>query len=411
MSGTNSNINRTPASELTSAMTGTTIGDMKPWRIRLELTHHGISEFNRGTLILRMDENKTFINTGPILTDADAKNKYIIECKISQTIGGSNVDGKTFQFQIKGCSIDVDKHKGSIIMLELVEIQVRLSESITSKRHMFITPTNEFSRRLLDFNWFQNSKYEAGSPNVNMIFSACGEDEFSDCTGDKKLALPKTDNLKQNYTPVGLETFHELLIDCVKRLSNEETVGGIFTDFYFDFDPVTDATNTMKCFAEEFGGIDSGITLDPKAIDTIDATKSQQASITHVKFKNHVLVKGSKSGGTLPMEECRYTSRLEHAMVRPTWSASTAYIKDKQVKVVTTFTGTSITDWTAREQSVVRYYRCIQNRSATSTTPDQDTSYWQEDFVNITPFDKYGRYDLDDVVYFKVGSTVKFYRA
>ena len=410
MSGTNSQISRTPASALTSTMTGTTTGDMKPWRIRLELTHHGISEFNRGTLILRMDENKTFINTGPILTNETAKNNYIIECKISQTIGGSNVDGKTFQFQIKGCSIDVDKHKGSIIILELVEIQVRLSESVTTRRNLFITPKDEFSRRLVDFNYFQNSKSEAGSPNVNMILTACGEDDYSDCTGDKKIALPFSDNLKQNYTPVGLETYHELMIECIKRLSNEETIGGVFTDFYFDFES-TSATNTMKCFAEEFGGVDSGITLDPKAIDTIDATKSQQASINHVKFKNHVLIKGSTNSGTLPMEECRYASILEHALLRPKWDSGTAYRVNAQVKVLTTFTGTSITNWTSKPQTIVRYYKCIQNRSATSTTPDQDTSYWQEDFVNITPFDKYGRYDLDDVVYFKVGSTVKFYRA
>ena len=122
-----------------------------------------------------------------------------------------------------------------------------------------------------------------------MILTVCGEDDYSDCTGDKKIALPFSDNLKQNYTPVGLETYHELMIDCIKRLSNEETIGGVCTDFYFDFES-TSATNTMKCFAEEFGGVDSGITLDPKAIDTIDATKSQQASINHVKFKNHVLI-------------------------------------------------------------------------------------------------------------------------
>ena len=88
MSGTNSQISRTPASALTSSMTGTTTGDLKPWRIRMELTHHGISEFNRGTLILRMDENKTFINTGPILTNESAKNNCLIESKISQTISG-----------------------------------------------------------------------------------------------------------------------------------------------------------------------------------------------------------------------------------------------------------------------------------------------------------------------------------
>ena len=144
MSGTNSQISRTPASALTSSMTGTTTGDLKPWRIRMELTHHGISEFNRGTIILRMDENKTFINTGPILTNESAKNNYIIECKISQTISGSNVDGKTFQFQIKGCSIDVDKHKGSIIILHLVEIQVRLSEAVTTKRNLYQQPDDEF---------------------------------------------------------------------------------------------------------------------------------------------------------------------------------------------------------------------------------------------------------------------------
>ena len=95
--GSNTNPSRTPSTEIPN-------GDLKPWRVRMTLTNHGISEFNRGQIILRMDENKTFINTGPILTDENAKNKYIVECKITQSISGSDVTGKTFQFQINDYS-------------------------------------------------------------------------------------------------------------------------------------------------------------------------------------------------------------------------------------------------------------------------------------------------------------------
>jgi len=400
--GSNTNPSRTPSTEIPS-------GDLKPWRIRMTLTNHGISEFNRGQIILRMDENKTFINTGPILTDENAKNKYIVECKITQSISGSDVTGKTFQFQIKGCSIDVDQQKGSIIILDLVEIQVRLAESVTTTINLFETPNREFMSRLTEFNNFQGVA-SATSPNVTMLYSSCASDDISTCQGQQKIALPKVDELKQHYQPVGVETYHELLIDCIKRLSNEETVGGVFKDFYFDFENTT-ATNTMKCFAEEYGGTDSGVVLDPKSIDTIDATETQQASISHVKYKNHVLVKGQSLAGTLPMDMARYRSYFEHAKIRPAWSASTSYIVGNQVKVATYFTGTSITNWTAQPQYVIRYYKCIKDRSANATTPDQDTTYWREDFVNITPFDKYGRYDMDDVVYHISGSTVKFYRA
>ncbi len=393
--GSNTNPSRTPSTEIPN-------GDLKPWRIRLQMVHHGVSEVNKGSIILRMDENKTFINTGPILTDEEAKNKYIIEAKISQTIGGSTNTGKTFQFQIKSCSIDVDQNQGSTITLELVEIQIRMKEAFTGARHMYYTPEKEFTSRLLEFNNYQGTNNSINSPSVSVLYSACSADDISTCNGQSKIALPKTDNLKQHYTPAGLETYHDLLIDVISKLSNESSVGGVFTDFYFDFE-TTSATNTMLVIAEEYGSQDTGITLDPKAIDTIDATETQQASINHVNFKNHVILKGNSSSGSLPTEFMRYVSELEHAKIRPEWSSSNSYVVGQQVKTITTVTGVSA--------KVVRFFECIQTRSATSTKPDQDHTYWKEDFNNIPKYDKYGRYSEDDIVYFNPSNEIRYYRA
>ncbi len=79
--------NVTASSDLSSAMTGTTTGDMTPWRIRLELTNTGETGVdNSGRLLLRVDDVKTFIKTGPILLNEDAKKKYLIDVKITQNI-------------------------------------------------------------------------------------------------------------------------------------------------------------------------------------------------------------------------------------------------------------------------------------------------------------------------------------
>jgi len=102
--------------DLPVSLTETTVGDLVPWLVRLELDNTGADgEINSGRLTLRVDELKTFISTGPILVDEDAKTKYLIEAQIIQTDPdfGPDLEGKVFRFQIGTPTINVDNGLGS----------------------------------------------------------------------------------------------------------------------------------------------------------------------------------------------------------------------------------------------------------------------------------------------------------
>ena len=109
-------------------------GDLVPWRVRMELVNTGADGVdNSGTLTLRIDEKKTFIKTGPLFMEVDAKTKYLIECKITQVIDGTSTESKYWVFQIGTPSISVDKHSGALMTIQLQEIQRRTQEAFTSK--------------------------------------------------------------------------------------------------------------------------------------------------------------------------------------------------------------------------------------------------------------------------------------
>ena len=119
-------------------------GDLKPWRVRLELKNQGVNKINAGVLHLKLDESQTFVKGTPILVDEFAKNKYLIECKITQGSTG----GKTFRFNINQTSIQTSKQQGSILVINLIEMQYRTKESVTSQRHYLQTPQESFDNRV-----------------------------------------------------------------------------------------------------------------------------------------------------------------------------------------------------------------------------------------------------------------------
>ena len=131
-------------------------GDLKPWRVRLELVNTGEDGVdNSGVLTLRVDDKKTFIKTGPLFMEENAKKKYLIEAYIAQTIGGTSVKGKVFMFQIGTPQITVDRQSGGMITIQLQEIQRRTQETLSSRELRFVTPAEALDARLLDFNRFQ----------------------------------------------------------------------------------------------------------------------------------------------------------------------------------------------------------------------------------------------------------------
>ena len=369
-------------------------GDMRPWRIRLELANTGVTgEINYGTLKLRMDEQMTFVNSGPLLMTQDAKKKYLIEAYIIQTDDdGSSIESKRFRFQIGTPSLDVDKNLGSVLTISLQEIQYRMKESVSSRELRFVTPKNALTARIIDFNNHQVT-------GVNII-----------STNNK---LPDVEQLQQSYIPNSPQTIHILIDKIFENLSEPQVVGGVFKDFYYDFDP-TASTLTVDLIADEIGRVDSGVTINPISSEAFDSNEEQSASTDFVRFKNHVIVKGTADGGSLPTEHSRYSSSWLHAKLRPEWNVSNgvtdrdgntfAYLKGQTVKI-TVDTGISTIS------KVVRYFTALDNVGQPSSSPLVTVSDWNEDFLTYPSFDNHGSYEEDDVIYFDTGPDIRWYRA
>lgn len=389
---------RTASTDLLSSVdpTMTGDGDMRPWRVRLAMTNTGEDGVvNSGTIKLRVDEAKRFIQTAPILVDEDAKTKYLIEVKIKQRnpAGGADLEGKTFRFQLGSPSIDVDKNV-TLLTISLQEIQYRIKETYASRELRFVSPAKAMFDRVIDFNNAQIS-------GVNMIF-----------TNNKLPVCPLLE-----YIPQSPKTIQSAFDDIVNNLSESTVSGGTFTDFYYDFDP-TSTTLAVDMTADEIGRVSSGIILDPLSIDVVDAETEQSAVTDFVRYKNHVILRGAPDAGSLPTEHSRFSSNWLHAKLRDEFNLNAdgtspreiddrsgttfKYLKGETCKV--TFDTTSFsTDADVGGEpltKVIRFFLAQDNILTTdNTSPDQLDSKWLEDFIIYPRYDIYGRYFPGDIVY------------
>ncbi len=414
--------NVTVSPKLPTSVTGTTVGDLNPWRIRLELSNSGVGKINSGSLKLRVDEHKTFIKERtvgsiktPILVDEKAKNLYLIDAQISQTdSSGNTVYGKKFRFQIGSVDISIDQHHGSILTINVTEIQYRLKETLSSYRHWFQSAKDNLISRCNEFN---NSQLEGASGEGVVIAGLNGID------------LP--DEPKTNYLPSSPSSIHELMQETVGRLAKAVVTGGTFVDHYFDFTAHSTYTNFMNIEAKEEGSYPASGTgynyavpiIKPASVEafSVGGEESQSAVSDSNQFKNNVIVKGGSQAGSLPMEHARFGSELEHAKKRDEWNSSTTYKTGDMVKK--TFTISSV------NEKVIRFFELTKVISATSTTPslatthqsstspDQDHANWKEDFTIIPEWKDdgggkhYGRYFKDEIVYYNDSGTIKFFKA
>ena len=411
---------RTPSPKLPISVTGTSVGDLKPYRIRLVLNNCGIGKINNGDLKLRIDEHKTFIKkrtvgsiVTPVLVDENAKNEFLIEAKISQTdSAGNTIDGKTFRFQISTTDISLDSNQGAILTLHLTEIQYRLKETLSGYRHWFNNPQEVMIKRANEFN---NAQL-VNNTGVSLV-------------GLDGIDFPNSPNT--HYLPDAPQPLHELFNEICSRLARPVVKGGHFLDFYYDFQPHATLTNSMSVEAKEEGSFPASGTgynydvpvIKPLSVEAHSAGGEEtQSVITDFKnYKNNVMVKGHSQGGSLPMNHAIFGSQLEHGRHRTEWKARDdnndliVYKTGDQVKKTFTVTGVF--------EKVIRFFELTKVTAKTSTTPslatthtsdtspDQDEDNWREDFVMIPEWDNYGRYFKDEIVYHKDGSTVKFYKA
>ena len=410
--------NVTASAKLPVSVTGTTVGDLKSWMIRLSLTNSGVGKINNGNIKLRIDENKTFIKsrsvgsiTTPILVDENAKNNYLIDAQISQKdSAGNTIYGKKFRFQLGSVDISIDQHHGSILTINLVEIQYRLKETLSSYRHWFQSAKDNLIARCNEFNNAQGSTGVAIS-NLNGI----------DLPSEPKI----------HYLPNSPQPVHELMGETVGRLAKAVVTGGTFVDHYFDFSANSNYTNFMDIEAKEEGSYPASGTgynyampeIKPLSLEAFSSggEEKQTAVSDNNQFKNNVIVKGHAQGGSLPMEHTRFGSELLHARKRDEWNSGTTYKTGDKVKKTWTISGVN--------EKVIRFFELTKITPATSTTPsletthqsstspDQDHANWKEDFTIIPEWKDdgggkhYGRYFMNEIVYYNDSGTIKFFKA
>lgn len=393
----------TPSSDLPISLTKTTVGDLTPWRIRLELTNTGESGVdNSGRLTLRLDEKKTFIKIGPLLLQEDAKDKYYIQIKLTQNFpDGTSVDGKLYRFQLGTVTIDVDERNGSIISLTLQEIQYSAREAFTSNEMRFVTPQQALHKRHIDFNFVQPSGVSIVLANNN---------------------LPVAPELE--YVPQSPISLKKSFDEIFENLSQPEVLGGVFTDYYYDFDPDVLNTHITNMTADEIGKDNTGITLDPESENVIESNQEESASTDLLRYKNHVIFRGSPTGGSLPREHSVYSSQWEHAkqrslfdnlrQVQDGYGNTKKYLKGETCKrsFVVGAIGTPNVYPYAPSVTITRFFKATTDvTTINNSAPELNPNFWQEDFVTVPKFDKTGHYKTGDIVYYNTGGYNVFYRA
>lgn len=365
-------------------------GNLQPWRGRLEINHTGNELQSSAILTLRIPPDGTFVRKEPILIDESAKDDYIIQIKLKQDRDKDGIyeeEGKLFRFFIGQPTLADDASTGETLKITLIAVEYHTRETLDSERLSlpFLTPKDAFIRRLFAYNTIK------GADNTQLIPST--------------IALPDAESLRQEWRPLAPTATHDLFRIITKSLSLPSVTGGVFRDFFFDYEAHSLSTKIVTIKAEEEGTIDRGVVLDPLLFQFVSGTeKDKEINVDLIKFKNHVVMEGNPVGGTLPTECSKFASLYDHQLLRPEWDETIQYFDgtlgtdQSEIRIFDPFlsadgfnTGTGQT----------RFFKAINttgNININPTTNVLKEAYWEEDFVTIPDYNKYASYNKGDIV-------------
>jgi len=371
-----------------------TENNLNDWFVRLEITNTGISKTNHGTLTLRVDNLGTFIRTGPILVNEATKNSYLIELQIKQDLDnngsfGAGVyhpttnptgEGSIILRAIIGQpQIRIDQTFGEILTIQLTGIEYNLKESMDAEWHLFQNPNESFQNRIDVVQLNSSIKHQNSVNN-----------------------LPTSPKL--SFKPTEPTSIHDLMSDIIDLLSLPDVAGGSFDDFYFDVEPDPTNTNFVKITAEKFGLEDSGVIIDPLSINVPDTDEENTVVTDNIEYKNHVIIIGSSTGGSLPVERTRFASNFEHARIRDEWDNGVTYAEGDLVKLVTS---------TTFKPHLVTYHKALTSSNTGNNPLTTHNVNWAQDFTSypnyITASGAF--YKQGEIVSITSGGTVNFYQS
>ena len=328
----------------------TVLEDLLPFLQTVEFLETGAEKINNVKISLKIDKTEKFIKTSPMLVgdptqphNQQPKDKYLIYGFIEQ----NSVKGTEFRGYISATEQDLDENGGTVLVIYVTTQDIRTNQTLVSRRIGFRQFNDALSLRVLDYNLQQ-------LPTLTNPAISIEKNDF-----------PTDERLRQNFELGTPRKLHDTLVDMMKRLANPNVVGGTFKDFYIRIDPDTlgqGRTDNLLLTAEEFGEVDSGVTIAPT---TFIPLENKKVVTDNTKYFNHVIAKAGPFG-TLPQGYMRNISNFDHARRRPFWNGSSfTYLKDALV------------------QKDNRYFKALVNHTSSAGTPPESSlgSLWTEDYV------------------------------
>ena len=313
------------------------LGNLTQYRMSGEY-RDTINEITKNGQITLRSPFGLFDTTGPILTDEDTKDNYLIQVQLTQ---GANT-GQLFRFEISGI-IDNESARGKHITLNLTGYDIRTEEFLDSENLRLVTPKSAFRSRIVNFT---TGRDLTSTGSIKLTYA------------DSNNLLPDDDRLKQDWLPTEPQTTKHLLLEIINRVSSPQVVTSSNEDWYYSIVPQAD-TESFRIFVDRLGAVDSGVTIDVQTDGTKLMASEINAYFDNKKFKNAVIVKGKSGSHTIPMEFTRLASDLTHASVASVWAIGESYLVGDYVK------------------SGNFYYKCkVANTASAGNAPVTSVTHW-----------------------------------
>ena len=250
------------------------------------------------TLTLRCPDG-LFLTKGPILTDENTKDLYLVQARMSQ---GAEL-GTLFRFELSKVTKDTGE-KGLHLSIELTGYDIRIQEYIDPENHRLQTPKETFLNRIGNFLGGRS----LAARNVKITDNPA------------LINLPDTANLKQDWLVSSPVTTRKHFDEIISRISKPEIIGSTNEDWYYNIFPTSAAfTESFTILADKMGTVDSGVILDENDSTIIEKV---QGSMDNTKFKNVVIARAKNGTHSIPMGFTTLASDITHAKLADDWSGS-----------------------------------------------------------------------------------------
>ena len=287
-----------------------TVFDLSGYRSSCEL-RDTINEMTKNGLLTLRAPNGLFTKKKPILTDEQAKHKFLIEIQLGQR---TTDNAKLFRFEIRD-STKSKTNAGSHVNLVLIAPDVRLDEFLDSEVLVFVTPREAFKRRIENFN---DRTQGAGTADNDIVLDM--GTNYANIAG-----LPDDPRLKQVWSPTDPVKTKEHLKEIIERVSQPTRIGSLNKDYFWEIIPKpntfdsdgnisTDNRQKYDVKASLFGNSPSTpIIISSTSDEARDVVQQSSAILDNSRFKDILVGKGKKGAHSIPMAHAKFVSDYTHA--------------------------------------------------------------------------------------------------